>query len=164
MIIQDRYSGNDNENEDPIIPKEIEELDKDIDSSFDLTYYINDINRENTEVLMDYSKSGDEIKEHSYVYGINRLWDSREEDHFILDGRGSVNQVIDKGFTIKNQFRFDPFGGITKGEPKKTIFGFNGEEYDPISKTQYLRARNYSPEIGRFITTYLPEQKTRYTA
>lgn len=49
---------------------------------------------------------------------------------------------------------------MTKGMPiDKPIYGFNGEEFDTISKTQYLRARNYRPSAGRFITrdTYLGE-------
>ncbi|MCL2323426.1 MAG: RHS repeat-associated core domain-containing protein, partial [Oscillospiraceae bacterium] len=83
-----------------------------------------------------------------------------------LDGRGSLSQILNEDKGLKNQFRYDPFGIITKGNvDTKAIYGFNGEEYDPISKTQYLRARNYKPSTGRFITkdTYLGEIVNPYS-
>ena len=51
---KDEYS----ENKDTIIPEEID-VDKDVNSGFDLTHYINDINKKNAEVLATYGKEAD---------------------------------------------------------------------------------------------------------
>lgn len=59
----------------------------------DLVYYVNDINRENTEVLTLGSRYNSDT---AYVYGQQRLYADHEGDSgaFLYDGRGSVVQLF----------------------------------------------------------------------
>jgi len=139
----------------PVIP---EELEKQLDSGYELTYYVNDINRQNTEVLVDYSKRNN--SQESYTYGLQRLWGETKQgasaavpEIYLYDGRDSVTQVVDKNNASKSQYRYDPFGVMTKGEPTdKVLYGYNSEDYNPTIESQYLRARYYRPGRGRFTT------------
>ncbi len=47
---------------------------------------------------------------------------------------------------------YDPWGVPTQmvGVSSSSVFGFNGEEYSPVTGLQYLRARWYEPTTGRF--------------
>ena len=133
---------------------------------YDLTYYINDVNQANTQVLMEYGRR-DELK-NVYTYGLDRLTaeyltpapevpnvgeDDYTTDYFLYDGRGSVAQLATPEATVKDNFAYDPFGNMTKGEPVQDLmFGYNGEEYNPVTGLQYLRARYYDVNSGRFGT------------
>lgn len=141
-----------------------------IQVDYELTYYVNDINTENTEVLMEYGKRG-EVKS-VYTYGNERISveDIYEEDYYLYDGRGSVSQVINSD-EIVECYTYDPFGNVTSGAPTfDSFYGYNGEDTNPVTGLQYLRARYYDTETGRFSTadTYLgnliePLTLNRYT-
>ena len=68
----------------------------------------------------------------NYVYGTARLG-------FEYDGKGNVAD-----------FDYDPFG-VTATDEELPFFGYNGEEYNPVTGLVYLRYRYYSPELGAFI-------------
>lgn len=116
---------------EPIIP---EELEKQLDDDYELTYYINDINRLNPEVLVDYNRKNN--SKNSYIYGLQRLWN--ENEGYVYDGKGSVSQLLDKDNGIKSQYRYDPFGEMVKGGPvEKSIFGYLGQEYNPCLESLF---------------------------
>lgn len=53
--------------------------------------------------------------------------------------------------SILNRYEYDAWGSVTVCE--ETVpnrFRFNGQQYDPITRQYYLRARYYNPIIGRF--------------
>ena len=53
---------------------------------------------------------------------------------------------------VLNRYEYDAFGNFTvKEETVTNRFCFTGEQYDPASNLYYLRARFYSPVIGRFL-------------
>jgi RHS repeat-associated protein len=138
---------------------------------YDLTYYVNDVNLQNTQVLMEYGRR-DELKS-TYVYGLDRISSERlaptpelpavdgdeyTTDYYLYDGRGSVANVVSPTADILQSYAYDPFGGMTAGEPAQDlVYGYNAEEYNPATGLQYLRARYYDVETGRFGTedTYL---------
>ena len=68
----------------------------------------------------------------NYTYGANRLG-------FEYDGKGNVAD-----------FDYDPWGAVST-EEELPFFGYNGEEYNPVTGLVYLRFRYYSPEMGAFI-------------
>ncbi|GLC30966.1 peptidoglycan-binding protein [Clostridium omnivorum] len=77
----------------------------------------------------------------------------------MYDGRGSVAQLTNSLGQVKDKYSYDPFGNINHGGPLgnseahfQSFFGFNGEEYNNISGLQYLRARYYEADTGRFLT------------
>lgn len=73
-------------------------------------------------------------------------------DTFASDELGSTTHVIDEAGKILNRYEYDAFGNFTvKEETVTNRFCFTGEQYDPASNLYYLRARFYSPVIGRFL-------------
>ena len=48
-------------------------------------------------------------------------------------------------------YTYDPFGNVTSGAPEfDSYYGYNEEETNPVTGKQYLRARYYDTENGRF--------------
>jgi RHS repeat-associated protein len=126
----------------PAFPDEQTRID------YDLTYYVNDVNLTNTQVLAEYGRRG-ELK-NVYTYGVQRLNAARVDgtvDTYEYDGRGSV--VSDGVHT----YEYDPFGGIlSEISGELPFFGYNAEEYNPVTGLVYLRARYYNVETGTFIS------------
>ena len=88
--------------------------------------------------------------------------------HYVCDGQGSVSHIIrgedkESGVSeqgreqdreqdrILNHYEYDAFGNtISCKEQVENRFRYQGEQYDPITRQYYLRARYYNPVIGRF--------------
>ncbi|WP_264850250.1 peptidoglycan-binding protein [Clostridium omnivorum] len=120
----------------------------------------------NAEVLMTSDKDGNYTQ--AYTYGLDRISaDSLASDettkrdplYYMYDGRGSVAQLTNSLGQVKDKYSYDPFGNTNHGGPLgnseahfQSFFGFNGEEYNNISGLQYLRARYYEADTGRFLT------------
>ena len=57
------------------------------------------------------------------------------------------------GTDVTSQLSYDPFGNLTMGEPEGAgYYGFNAEDTSALADLQYLRARYYDTNDGRFIT------------
>ena len=121
---------------------------------YGLTYYVNDINTANEQVLMTYGRNDSETS--AYIYGNGRLWEdncqSDEQNNYVYDGRGSVVQVT-SGVSVEMSILYDPFGNILSGVDENFVgFAYNGEETNQAVGLQYLRARYYDTELGSFLT------------
>jgi RHS repeat-associated protein len=77
----------------------------------------------------------------------------------VYDGRGSVDAVLSEAAEVVARYKYDAFGNVSGDIAKTAFYAYNGEEFNPISGLQYLRARYYDTSAGRFITedTYLGE-------
>ncbi|WP_261854536.1 RHS repeat-associated core domain-containing protein, partial [Clostridium folliculivorans] len=60
---------------------------------------------------------------------------------------------------VKDKYRYDPYGEVKHGgfwgsnaTHYENFYGYNGEDYNRLSGLDYLRARYYEPESGRFLT------------
>ena len=137
--------------------------------AYDLTEYVNDTNREYAQVLMAYNINTDFDTE-SYAYAGNQrlsrnnIWnEARDVDHdemsyYLYDGRGSVTANTWYNGMVTDVYQYDPYGQVTLGSTKHTDFyGYNAESYNPNTGLEYLRARYYNAEEGRFFQedTYL---------
>ena len=73
--------------------------------------------------------------------------------YYILNEHGDVTQLRRKDGTCKTSYEYDAFG-IEKNpkEDDENPFRYCGEYYDLSSNTYYLRARDYRPATGRFLT------------
>jgi RHS repeat-associated protein len=142
------------------IPGEYSGFHFDVDS-YELTRYVNDVNRSNTQVLSEYSASG--TLKTKYTYGNERLSTSNaavsgilgnmDSAYYISDGRGSVAALLGAGGEVLTAYSYGPFGEATSGvSTQDAAYTYNAEEYDPQAALQYLRARYYAPASGRFIT------------
>ena len=105
--------------------------------SFDLTGYINDVNQQYTQVLMEYGKNG---KYNSiYSYGLQRLG---------ADYSGAQTVYL-----------YDEWGNLLSGKVHTNgfysdLYLYNGEATDITTGLQYLRARYYDPGMaGSFSRT-----------
>jgi RHS repeat-associated protein len=103
----------------------------------------------------------------SYTYGLNRISvktlgitdDKYTPLYYHYDGRGSVTSLVNTADQTEAKYRYDAFGVPKPGLKIDTYengfvnsYGYNGENYDKYTELQYLRARYYEPESGRFLT------------
>ena len=124
--------------------------------SFDLTGYINDVNRQYTQVLMEYGKNG---KYNSiYSYGLQRLGAdySGAQTVYLYDGRGSMVNETNGSGTSMSAYLYDEWGNLLSGKVHTNgfysdLYLYNGEATDITTGLQYLRARYYDPGMGRFV-------------
>ena len=124
---------------------------------YTLTEYINDINRENTEVLAEYG--ADEKVRQAYTYGENGIGErvsvdkSEESSYYLYDGRNSVTGILTETANLTNSYQYDPYGNLTSGTADGVnYYGYNGESTNVKTGLQYLRARYYNAENGIFTT------------
>ena len=59
-----------------------------------------------------------------------------------------------RGGTVSQSYSYNAYGYINADEygVHEPFYGYNGEEHDPFTGLQYLRARYYAPQTGGFIT------------
>ena len=124
---------------------------------YTLTEYINDINRENTEVLAEYG--ADEKVRQAYTYGESGIGErisvdkSTESSYYLYDGRNSVTGILTETANLTNSYQYDPYGNLTSGTADGVnYYGYNGESTNVKTGLQYLRARYYDAENGTFTT------------
>ena len=145
------------------------------EDTYELTRFVNDVNRQHTEVLMEYSAAG-KLKA-KYTYGLDRLTTSNAAASgvrgqaiwasYIMGGDGSVSSLM-AGSSILVSYSYSPFGEtvatamLKSGKAaayriEESFYGYNKESFDPLTGLQYLRARYYDPQMGRFhvADTYL---------
>jgi RHS repeat-associated protein len=74
--------------------------------------------------------------------------------YYHTDGLGSTRYLTDAKGTVTNTYRYDAFGASKKSletTRQTSNFFFTGEQLDASTGLYYLRARYYSPTLGRFI-------------
>jgi len=114
-------------------------------------------NGQTTTYLLDQAASLSQILYDgtaSYYYGLGRIAQQKDgvTDYFLTDALGSVRQLSDTNGSMTFRQSFDPFGNMLgQSGQGGSNYGYAGEWTD-ASGLQYLRARYYSPEQGRFLT------------
>ena len=120
---------------------------------------------EDREVVAEKDYSGNIIR---YIRGLGLISSDSENAktyyHYVSDEQGSVSHIIrgedkESGVSeqgreqdrILNQYEYDVFGNTISCEERvANRFRYQGEQYDPVTRQYYLRARYYNPVIGRF--------------
>ncbi len=124
------------------------------EKNYELIEYINDVNREYTEVLVEQNLNGK--LDTAYVYGNDRLSLDRfdgSNGYYLYDPRGSVTGITNEEGQIYQSYRYSVNGEITFGEPQyENEYTYNGESYNPNIESQYLRARYYDAITATFLT------------
>jgi len=90
-----------------------------------------------------------------YVRGIGLLMsDSSAGQRFYLyNGHGDVVQLANTSGAVVKSYDYDAFGVERNSDVSDTnVWRYCGEYFDKETGTVYLRARYYSPVIGRFLT------------
>jgi RHS repeat-associated protein len=69
------------------------------------------------------------------------------------DALDSVRQMTDHSGEVTYVASYDPYGNVMlETGTSQTSYGYTGEDLDRTTGMVYLRARYYSPNMGRFIT------------
>jgi RHS repeat-associated protein len=90
-----------------------------------------------------------------YLHGLDLVAqnDGVNTEYFGYDGLGSVRQMLDSSGSVLFTQAFDPYGNLYySAGTNSTSWGFTGEQTDAYIKLIYLRARWYTPQIGRFMS------------
>ena len=138
------------------------------EKNYELIEYLNDVNREHAEVLVEQNINGK--TDTSYIYGaeINDGFDRISLDRFdgstgyyLYDARGSVSGITNEEGQVYQSYRYSVTGEIAFGAPQyENEYAYNGESYNPNIESQYLRARYYCVVTATFLTedSYLGNQ------
>ncbi|MDB2002839.1 hypothetical protein PM006_21775 [[Clostridium] symbiosum] len=122
--------------------------------NYELIEYVNDVNRQYAQVLMEVNIDGE--MDTAYTYGNERIALERFTGwtgYYTHDPRGSVSGVTDSGGRLWKSYHYGPTGDITFGKPQyNNSYAYNAEDYNPNLEVQYLRARYYDVERGNFLT------------
>ena len=95
-----------------------------------------------------------------YIRGTNLVakynyWNGKKTEYtyYTQNAHGDVVNLTDKDGKVTKRYRYDAFG-VEKNidENDANAFRYCGEYYDKETATVYLRARNYNPSTGRFIS------------
>lgn len=120
---------------------------------YDLTGYINNVNTEYTQVLMEYAANGKLTA--AYEYGVFResAKINGEQFYYDYDGTGSVVDITNTKGKKATTYAYDAYGNVTvSGNSVENPYQYNAEYVDNATGLQYLRARYYRAETGSFIT------------
>ncbi len=74
---------------------------------------------------------------------------------YLFDGLGSTSQLANNTGSVTDNYLYDSFGNILLSGSTVTNFkyvGASGYYNDPDLLTYYIKARHYSPTIGRFLS------------
>ncbi len=119
------------------------------------TNYVLDQASRLTQVLLDGTNT--------YLYGNGRIgqFTASDSTYFLTDALGSVRQLANSAGLVTLTQSYDPYGErLSSVGSGASIYGFDGEQFDPATGLTYLRARYYSG--GRFLTrdTWLGDDRT----
>jgi RHS repeat-associated protein len=111
------------------------------------TNYIWDVNRGVPVILQD--------DDYTYVYGLGLISmtdSSGNQTYRMTDGLGSTVGLCDGSGTALDTYVYDAFGIIQSSTgTSDNYFLYAGEQRDPESGLDYLRARYYDSTVGRFL-------------
>lgn len=91
----------------------------------------------------------------SYTYGLQIVGQSRStvDSFYALDPHGSVRMLTDSTSAISDRYSYQPYGKTNfRSGTTVSPYAFSGERLDEISGHYNLRARQYDPGSGRFIS------------
>lgn len=106
-----------------------------------------DVNRSIPPVLDD--------ETYHYLYGVGRIaqMGASETHYYLTDGLGSILALTDEAGDLVNTYDYDVFGAVrAETGSQANDFTFAGEQVDGSAGLQYLRARYYDMEVGRFVS------------
>lgn len=88
------------------------------------------------------------------IRGLSLLKRTTNKDgYYIYNGHGDVTKILDNTNNTLNSYEYDEFGKIlSENETFNNPYKYAGYYYDKETKTYYLQARYYNPEIQRFIS------------
>jgi RHS repeat-associated protein len=118
------------------------------------TRYINDEARGLVQVLAETDVNG--VTQKSYTYGndLISMETAYSKSYYHYDGLGSVRNLTNSTGAVAASYVYDGFGKLIHSSGvSENNYGFTGEQqFAEENELVFLRARYYSPDIGRFIS------------
>ena len=123
------------------------------------TQWILDTARPYSEIVLERNRqNGGAWQETRYTHtpdGVGQLISEQRQGktlHVYEDGQGSARLITDESGQIIETLDFDAFGNEEAGNPQESRHRYTGESYDSATGLYHLRARDYDPKTGRFIS------------
>jgi len=95
----------------------------------------------------------------TYTYGSDLISMNRAgaNSYYHYDSLGSTRQLTNSSGMVTASYTYDGFGDlIASTGTSDNAYGFTGEQqFNEADNLVFLRARYYSPKIGRFLQTDL---------
>ncbi|HWQ71442.1 MAG TPA: RHS repeat-associated core domain-containing protein, partial [Desulfitobacteriaceae bacterium] len=105
-------------------------------------------------IVLELDGAGEVINK--YLRGINLIFseDSQgAQEYYLFNGHGDVVQLTGTDGNVSKSYDYDAFGVEKNPDANDTNpFRYSGEYLDSETNTYYLRARNYDPTTGRFLS------------
>ena len=109
------------------------------------------------------STSGNREASHTYVYGLERIGETRnylvnsqsltQRIFYVYDGHGSVRALTDTNGSVTDSYDYDAFGNLIHSiGSTPNVYLYSGEQFDPDLNLYYNRARYLNVSTGRFWT------------
>ena len=118
-------------------------------------FLLDEINHTGYAQILEETNNGSLVK--SYTIGDDILSQSSGSGvrHFLYDGHGSTRMLADTSGAITSRYDYDAYGIMVGGNPNlanpaETDMLYSGEQFDIELQQQYLRARLYDQNTGRF--------------
>ncbi len=113
------------------------------------------IGEQTTTFAMDYNTGLTQVLNdgtNNYIYGNERIAQvNTGTEYFLGDALGSVRQLTNNNGAVTYASAYDPYGVVTNTYgAAQTAYGYTNEYTS--QGLVYLRARFYSPSMGRFLT------------
>uniref|UniRef100_UPI0016857BDF RHS repeat protein n=1 Tax=Oscillatoria sp. FACHB-1407 TaxID=2692847 RepID=UPI0016857BDF len=118
------------------------------------TRYLVDANRPYAEVLQEYAPNG-QIGV-SYVHGHELISQDRAGDtsFYTHDAHSGVRLLSNESGRVTDTYTYDAYGSLLRfNGTTENNYLYRGEQADPNIGMQYLRARYYDQNTGRFAST-----------
>ena len=101
-----------------------------------------------SNMVLEYTNSASAGK--VYIYGFT-LISQGNSLYYIYNAHGDVVKYMNSAGTVLKSYEYDAFGEeVNASATDANPFRYAGQYFDSETGTYYLRARYYSPALGRF--------------
>ena len=98
-------------------------------------------------------KEGGNRTSFTFDFGILSSSNDQGSQHYLLDELGSPVRLMDGIGAELDVFGYDEFGvPVHNRQNTNNLFAFTGYQVDPVANTHFAQAREYKPEVGRFMS------------
>jgi RHS repeat-associated protein len=114
------------------------------------TNYLLDVNRSNPVVVAEYSQPAISTAIYNYGAGMISQKQGNNESFYLSDGHSGVRLLTDRLGSSTSTSSYDAYSN-TNSTGSNNTYLYRGEQFDAQTQLQYLRARYYDPNTGRFL-------------